>query len=52
MLELLVTGISVEAAMRAATYIMNDDLEGAEAGLGSGNSTFHRVCRRLQDACA
>lgn len=29
--------------MRAATYIMSDDLEGAEAGLGSGNSAFHKV---------
>ena len=29
--------------MRAATYIMNDDLEGAEAGLTNGNSSFHKV---------
>lgn len=29
--------------MRAATHIMNDDLEGAEAGLTNGNSSFHKV---------
>ena len=29
--------------MRAATYIMNDDLEGAEAGLTNGSSSFHKV---------
>ena len=26
--------------MRAVTYIMSDDLEGAEAGLTHGNSSF------------
>lgn len=34
---------AVEAAMRAVTYIMDDDLEGAEAGLANGTSTFHKV---------
>lgn len=29
--------------MRAATYIMADDLEGAEAGLADGHSSFHKV---------
>lgn len=29
--------------MRAATYIMSDDLEGAEAGLEDGLSAFHKV---------
>ena len=29
--------------MRAATYIMSDDLEGAEAGLEDGHSAFHKV---------
>lgn len=29
--------------MRAVTHIMNDDLEAAEAGLTSGNSSFHKV---------
>ena len=33
----------VEAAMRAVTYIMSDDLEAAEAGLANGNSSFHKV---------
>ena len=35
----------VEAAMRAVTFIMSDDLEGAEAGLANGNSAFHKVPR-------
>ena len=29
--------------MRAVTFIMSDDLEGAEAGLANGNSAFHKV---------
>ena len=29
--------------MRAATHIMNDDLESAEAGLADGVSSFHKV---------
>ncbi len=33
----------VESAMRAATHIMNDDLESAEAGLANGASSFHKV---------
>ena len=28
----------------AAAYIMDDDLESAEAGLASGDSSFHKVC--------
>ena len=32
--------------MRAATHIMNDDLESAEAGLADGASSFHKVCYR------
>ena len=27
----------------AATYIMNDDLDSAEAGLDPGKSAFHKV---------
>ena len=33
--------------MRAATCIMNDDLEGAETGLGTGNSSFHKVLHKI-----
>ena len=33
----------VEEALRATEYIMNDDLEGAEAGLAHGTSSFHKV---------
>ena len=37
--------------MRAATHIMNDDLEGAEAGLTNGNSSFHKVDRKPPAHC-
>jgi len=30
-------------AMGAATFIMNDDLAAAEAGLKDGKSSFHKV---------
>ena len=33
----------LEDALRAVTLIMNDDVEGAEAGLAKGNSPFHKV---------
>ncbi|KAK4691270.1 tetratricopeptide repeat protein 39, partial [Lecanoromycetidae sp. Uapishka_2] len=42
-LDALAESQNLEAAMRAATYIMDDDLEGAEAGLAHGNSTFHKM---------
>lgn len=29
--------------MRAATLIMNDDVDGAERGLSNGNSTYHKL---------
>ena len=29
---------------------MNDDLEGAETGLGTGNSSFHKVPHELSYA--
>ncbi len=35
--------------MRAVTYIMNDDLEAAEAGLTNGNSSFHKVHSKFPD---
>ena len=28
----------------AATMILNDDVDGAEAGLNKGVSSFHKVC--------
>ena len=31
----------------AAAHIMDDDLEGAEAGLANGTSSFHKVCQIL-----
>lgn len=36
--------------LSAATYIMNDDLESAEAGLKDGASSFHKVCDLLLTA--
>ncbi|KAI9674775.1 MAG: Mitochondrial outer membrane protein iml2 [Caeruleum heppii] len=33
----------LEDALRAATHIMNDDVEAAEAGLSKGNSSFHKL---------
>lgn len=37
--------------MRAVTYIMNDDLEAAEAGLTNGNSSFHKVHSKIPANC-
>ncbi|KAL2362472.1 hypothetical protein RJZ56_004645 [Blastomyces dermatitidis] len=33
----------VESALRAATYIMNDDVDAAEEGLNKGDSSFHKL---------
>jgi hypothetical protein len=33
----------VDEAMKAATFILNDDVDSAEAGLAKGTSTFHNV---------
>ncbi|KAL8995236.1 MAG: hypothetical protein Q9169_004972 [Polycauliona sp. 2 TL-2023] len=33
----------IEASMRAANHIMNDDLQAAEDGLANGTSSFHKM---------
>ncbi|KAL8920906.1 MAG: hypothetical protein Q9172_004294 [Xanthocarpia lactea] len=35
--------LPVEASMRAANHIMNDDLQAAEDGLANGTSSFHKM---------
>ena len=35
----------------AAAHIMDDDLESAEAGLASGDSSFHKVCHEILLGC-
>lgn len=37
----------LETALRAAAHIMSDDLEGAEAGLANGNSSFHKLAKGM-----
>lgn len=44
-LDSLVERQNLEAAMHAAIMILNDDVDGAEEGLGSGNSSFHLLGR-------
>ncbi|KAI9041608.1 TTC39/IML2 family protein [Aspergillus affinis] len=39
----IVGGGAVEDAMKAATLILNDDVDGAEDGLSEGVSSFHNV---------
>ncbi|KAI9797604.1 MAG: Mitochondrial outer membrane protein iml2 [Piccolia ochrophora] len=34
---------NLEDALRAATHIMNDDVDAAEEGLNKGNSSFHKL---------
>lgn len=34
----------LDEAMKAATNILNDDVDAAENGLATGTSTFHNVC--------
>ncbi|KAL2221251.1 outer membrane protein iml2 [Thermoascus aurantiacus ATCC 26904] len=33
----------LDHALRAATLVLNDDVDGAEAGLDQGNSTYHKL---------
>jgi Protein of unknown function (DUF3808) len=42
-LDALAEQQNLEAAMRAATLIMNDDVDGAERGLAQGNSSYHKL---------
>ena len=35
----------------AAAHIMDEDLEGVEAGLANGTSSFHKVCRMFLLGC-
>ncbi|KAI9886443.1 MAG: hypothetical protein M1823_001761 [Watsoniomyces obsoletus] len=37
----------LEDVLRAATQIINDDIEGAEEGLNQGNSSFHKLGRGI-----
>ncbi|KAH0843359.1 hypothetical protein AYO21_09953 [Fonsecaea monophora] len=36
---------NLETAMRAVDRVMDDDIEGAEAGLADGNSSFHKLAK-------
>ncbi|CAL8583345.1 Mitochondrial outer membrane protein iml2 [Xanthoria parietina] len=42
-LDALAEPQDIEASMRAANYIMNDDLQAAEDGLANGTSSFHKM---------
>ncbi|GAD96590.1 conserved hypothetical protein [Paecilomyces variotii No. 5] len=42
-LDSLAEAQELENAMRAATFILNDDVDGAEAGLDKGNSSYHKL---------
>ncbi|KAF7719379.1 Uncharacterized protein PECH_004873 [Penicillium ucsense] len=46
-LDSLVELKDLEEAMRAATFILNDDVDSAEAGLAEGTSTFHNLGRGM-----
>ncbi|KAK2732369.1 Mitochondrial outer membrane protein iml2 [Onygenales sp. PD_40] len=42
-LDALAESQELESALRAATFIMNDDVDSAEEGLDKGNSSFHKL---------
>ncbi|KAL8807443.1 MAG: hypothetical protein Q9223_004337 [Gallowayella weberi] len=42
-LDMLAEPQNIEASMRAANHVMNDDLQAAEDGLADGNSAFHKL---------
>lgn len=44
-LDSLAESQNLEVAMRAAIMILNDDVDGAEEGLRSGHSSFHKLGR-------
>ncbi|KAL9621945.1 MAG: hypothetical protein Q9160_003607 [Pyrenula sp. 1 TL-2023] len=44
-LDFLAESQNLEVAMRAAVMILNDDVDGAEEGLRSGHSSFHKLGR-------
>lgn len=46
-LDTLAEPQNLEAALRAAAHIMDDDLESAEDGLASGNSSFHKLAKGM-----
>ncbi|OJD18845.1 hypothetical protein AJ78_01178 [Emergomyces pasteurianus Ep9510] len=42
-LDALAESQELESALRAATFIINDDVDGAEEGLNKGDSSFHKL---------
>ncbi|OJD26773.1 hypothetical protein ACJ73_01846 [Blastomyces percursus] len=42
-LDALAESQELESALRAATFIMNDDVDAAEEGLNKGDSSFHKL---------
>ncbi|KAI5309659.1 hypothetical protein KEM55_002716 [Ascosphaera atra] len=43
-LDLVSEAQKLEEALKAASLIMNDDIDGAAEGLKHGDSSFHKVC--------
>ncbi|EER42913.1 mitochondrial outer membrane protein iml2 [Histoplasma capsulatum H143] len=42
-LDALAESQELQSALRAATFIINDDVDGAEEGLNKGDSSFHKL---------